>query len=357
MSIARPISPTAVALACVAAWLLTLAIGGVSMAQGASQPGNVLSGSRSAFLATSVTTLSGFRVDWATPTSASTVVALLAATSIATFGVAALMHLAGKTARLHTWLAVAALPGTLWAVLVLVDGGAATKASSLGGSGWLPEAASATGAAFWLTLVPLSLVGLVGPTLVARFIGGKVLDPQVRLTCVGVAIAFAVGLPIAFALGVPALAADGWAGGFIDEPSSEPGRLAMLPLVLIGSTAGGVGGGLKMTTLIVLAVAVCRLLRGTLVDRSVGVAIAWVGVFVLLYTAAVISLRLAWPQAALDVVLFTSASALANHAAGSPDAAGADGWVLAATMVVGRLASMSVLWWAVSRPGVNVAVG
>ena len=113
-----------------------------------------------------------------------------------------------------------------------------------------------------------------------------------------------------------------WAGGFIDVERSETARWATVPFVLLGPAGGGVGGGLKVTTLVLLLVGGVRLLRGRAVDRSVGVAIVWAIGFATLAAVAALALRLAWPQAAADVVAITSAAAVANVAIGSPTAAG-----------------------------------
>lgn len=125
-------------------------------------------------------------------------------------------------------------------------------------------------------------------------------------------------------------------------------------LMLIGGCSGGTAGGVKLTTLAVLAAGVAGCFRSS-VDRSpnrwrlFGLGLLWVAGYLLALGVVVVLLLGTEPQMSADRVLFLAASALGNVGLSHDPVTVSDPglYVLSGAMLVGRIAPILVLWAAV----------
>lgn len=134
----------------------------------------------------------------------------------------------------------------------------------------------------------------------------------------------------------------------------------LLPLMMIGASPGGTGGGLKTTTVYELFKAPARAMRGERVSRTFGIAAAWLGMYVL--ALGVIHVLLLWsePQMPGDRVLFVTISALSNVGLSHDTLSMTRGSLLlvSAAMFFGRITPLLILWWMVDTTrDADVAVG
>jgi trk system potassium uptake protein TrkH len=135
---------------------------------------------------------------------------------------------------------------------------------------------------------------------------------------------------------------------------------AMIVLMMIGAAPGGTGGGLKVTTIAVLIAGTRSLLRGESPGRPLGIAITWLGIYLLIAFIGLLMLLFVEPQLATDQSVFLTISALSDvglaHDILPNMPKGA--FVLSALMLAGRMVPLLVLWWmADSTPGTALAVG
>jgi trk system potassium uptake protein TrkH len=139
---------------------------------------------------------------------------------------------------------------------------------------------------------------------------------------------------------------------------------ATILLMIIGASSAGTAGGVKVTTLATIAGGTRRALRGG-DERAEGlrpsaIALIWLGIYLLLLTASALTLVATEPQMHADRLLFLAASGLGNVGLShDPVSLSETGWyVLSATMLVGRVAPVMILWWmAETTPSAVVAVG
>jgi trk system potassium uptake protein len=118
-------------------------------------------------------------------------------------------------------------------------------------------------------------------------------------------------------------------------------------LMAIGACPAGCGGGIKLTTIFVLARETRRLLAGGIIGRIFGAACAWFGIYLLIVLGAAILLAVTQPQLGGDRLLFLSISATSNVGS-SPDPVSLTGsglYILAAAMMLGRFIPLGVIWW------------
>jgi trk system potassium uptake protein TrkH len=139
---------------------------------------------------------------------------------------------------------------------------------------------------------------------------------------------------------------------------------ATILLMMIGASPAGTAGGFKVTTLATIASSTRTALRGgddaPEANRPFAMALIWLGIYVLLLTASALTLVATEPQMHADRLLFLAASGLGNVGLSHDPVSLSDtGWyVLSATMLVGRVAPVMVLWWmAETTPSAVVAVG
>ena len=129
--------------------------------------------------------------------------------------------------------------------------------------------------------------------------------------------------------------------------------------MLLGPAGGGVGGGLKVTTLAVLLIGVGRLLRGGGVGKTFAVAATWLVALAGLFLLTFLALLWALPQTPSDRLVLMAAGACSNTGLSGDRvvAAGADALILSAAMLLGRALPWGVLWWSATRGDEPVAVG
>jgi trk system potassium uptake protein TrkH len=130
--------------------------------------------------------------------------------------------------------------------------------------------------------------------------------------------------------------------------------------MVIGASPAGTGGGIKVTTLATLSTGTRDVLAGRAPGRRFGAAIIWVTVYLGMLTASTIGLLMTDSEIHLDRGLFLAASALGNvglshNPVEAPPAAM---YVLCATMLVGRVAPVLMLWYLIdTTPDAVVAMG
>ena len=131
-----------------------------------------------------------------------------------------------------------------------------------------------------------------------------------------------------------------------------------IALMAIGASPAGSGGGIKVTTLAVLFDGTKNILRRRPTTRAMGIALVWLGIYAGVLVATLLVLLISEPQLSADRLLFLASSALGNaglsHDPVSVSDVGLN--VLSATMLVGRIAPVLMLWWIVrSTPEADVA--
>jgi trk system potassium uptake protein TrkH len=160
-----------------------------------------------------------------------------------------------------------------------------------------------------------------------------------------------------------AMSLDARSAGFALVPVAALARASqwvLIILMIIGAAPGGSAGGLKLTTVFELVRGVWQTLRGRMPSRLFGIAATWAGAYLAFLIATVLVLLALQPEMPGDRLLFISASALGTVGLSQDPITitGAGLIVLSATMLVGRLAPLAVLWWsAKAAPGSDIAIG
>ena len=134
----------------------------------------------------------------------------------------------------------------------------------------------------------------------------------------------------------------------------------LVALMAVGANPAGTGGGIKATTVAVLAAGVRDALRGGRVGRAAGVAAVWALAYGAIVFAGLLLLLWRSPDMAADRLLFLTVSAASNVGlAHDPVAITGPGlYTLCAVMLAGRVAPVFVLWWmARTTEDADVAVG
>jgi trk system potassium uptake protein TrkH len=151
----------------------------------------------------------------------------------------------------------------------------------------------------------------------------------------------------------------GWPLGSLIQ-LSRPSQWILMLVMIIGASPASTGGGMKTTTLYILGRDTARLLRGQVVGRIFGIAVTWVGVYLIIVVATTIGLVWNYPQEPGERMLFLAISAASNvgtsHAPLTLTGAGL--YILSAAMLLGRLLPLGILWWSAKyAAGTDVAVG
>jgi Trk-type K+ transport system membrane component len=121
----------------------------------------------------------------------------------------------------------------------------------------------------------------------------------------------------------------------------------MIPLMIIGGSAAGTAGGIKINSFVAVGRGMKRALRGENVGRGFAIALIWVFTYLAAMVVLFLLLLAASPQMPVDQVFFLTVSALSNVGL-AQDAVGSsqpEMDVLAAAMLVGRLLPLGILWW------------
>ncbi len=243
-----------------------------------------------------------------------------------------------------------------------------------------------------LVLLPLSVLGGLGlPVLmngVDRLRGRGMLSQHSRTVLVWTAGSYVVITVLLFLLRWPGVnasfsfwhsalveasqqAINARSAGFEFQFASRLPQAITFALVLVmivGASPGGSAGGLKVTTIAELTRGTREALTGRaggqLAEqprgRPFGAAIVWLLVYLLMLCGSTVALLMTEPEIHLDRTLFLAASALGNVGLShNPiDVSTAGLYVLSATMVLGRVAPVMMLWYVVDTvPGANVAIG
>ncbi len=349
MSDSHLFSPRRVAAVAVVAWFVVLLVGGAVLTLIASEPGNPLSPSRAAFLATNVTTLTGMRVTWATPGIVSAMASLAAASCVWAFMVAAFTRLAGDGVSRRTLVAAVVAPWLLCLLPLMATGNLVLASATATGSGFVRTAVPTTSATLWAILIPTTLAAIIGPLLIASASSWRALGVQRSVTFGGLALAALLAMVVAW--GEPALAVDLRFAGVTDGAAelSSARRWSLVPVLLLGDA-----GGLKGATLLLLALEISG--RAVSAFRT---AAAWLVMLLSVWFLSYVGLLVTHPQASDDINAWLAASAAAT-ASGSftpPTLAGSEAWVLTASMLAGHLLPMAVLWWGVTRSSAVASAG
>jgi len=120
---------------------------------------------------------------------------------------------------------------------------------------------------------------------------------------------------------------------------------AAIVLMTTGTWAGGTGVGVGLATIVVLVRGATNARAGKTVDRRVGIALTWLGVYVGLVITTTLLLLALEPSTPFDRVLFLSTAAVSNVGLSHDAVAftGAGTWVLAAAMLLGRVVPLVLL--------------
>ncbi|MGB7160020.1 MAG: potassium transporter TrkG [Tepidisphaeraceae bacterium] len=226
-------------------------------------------------------------------------------------------------------------------------------------------------------LLPLSILGALGvPVLITLAHGIRrrtPMHPYVRLCLILWAGGYLVGvIALVFLNGAP-----DWGSALTNASTqsvnsrtlgfpfsigdSRAAHWVLMLLMAVGGVSGAAAGGVKLTTLARLFTGVRATLRGDAPGRVFGIAVMWVAAYFVLVLAAMISLLALESGQPADRLLFLVISAASNvglsHNPVSTTGAGL--FVLSGVMLLGRLLSLAILWWAVavSRENGEIPIG
>jgi hypothetical protein len=369
-------------------WLLLVGLG-IVLAQRIAVTGPAgMSFPRSSLFILNAASLSGFEMTWTSPGVMTPVHAALWVFFVAFSALLSLVIATAAMARVAgadwSWTricttAIVFLAG-VWLVAFVAElaGGnaglrtSAWNALAVGtGNGLTSENGSDGPRLLWLARFPLSFLAAIGPFVLLDTLRGQSLSAHSRATWLAWPIAFllTVGLVTAVQwlagdglLAAATVAIDSHGTGFTDDLAaiSPAARWALVPVLLLGGPGGGIAGGLKAVTLLVLAAGIFRLMRrGAGAGRTFAIAAAWlVGLAVLFFVTFILLLHTS-PQLRPDRAALVAAAACGNTGISVDplSMAGDDAYVLAAAMLLGRALPWIVLGWSAARGDEPVAVG
>jgi trk system potassium uptake protein TrkH len=239
--------------------------------------------------------------------------------------------------------------------------------------------------ATYLVLLPLAVLGGLGlPVLIElgdRVFGGPSLSGNSRVVLRMTGIVYLLGFAALLLAQAPVASGAGWpawrstlascsvaavntrtAGFAFQSPAAftAAGQWILMALMLIGAASAGTAGGIKVNTLWQLGKGIRQVLAGRAVQRAVGIAAVWAGVYGAALFTGLLFLLTIEPQIPGDRLLFLAVSAIGNVGLSHDPVAitGPGLFVLSLLMLVGRLSPLGVLWWiAETTPGTDVLVG
>jgi Trk-type K+ transport system membrane component len=379
------------------AWLVSMLLGAVLLSAVGSDAGNELTADRALFTAANAVTLTGFAGARLEDLNVIGQLIVLVQTLFGAFtalavGGSLLSRAIGSPCRDRTVIA-----GTLGLLAIALVGGTPLLAGVAGG--WIEGAQLAVGSlgncgiawdrppalGAWQThviVLPLAVVGGLGVPVVLELLGigraGRPLSRHTIATLVTTAAVYLCGLVVIVTLcgagdprpmsGTTLLAASVLSvdarslGASVVRATDMPATVAwvVMLLMLVGASPGGAGGGVKGTTLAMLARGVRDVLRGRTASRVFAVAMVWVGVYVAAIAVVTIALVATVPQVAGDRLLFLAISAIGTVGLSHEPVTlvGLPLQVLTLAMIFGRVAPFVVLWWVARvREADEVAVG
>ena len=128
---------------------------------------------------------------------------------------------------------------------------------------------------------------------------------------------------------------------------SRTAQWVLVALMSIGAAPGGTAGGLGVTALYQAWHGTRRSLRAEMGRRIGGIAITWVGAYLLIVFLVLLALLTTMPEMAGDRLVFLAASAVSNSGLSHEPVVMTGGglWTLVVAMLIGRAAPLLVLWW------------
>lgn len=346
---------------------------------------------RATFFVMNAASLTGFETTWAAPvtlTPAHVAVALIGIVSTALLStVIATTAFARVSGRRWGWARIwsasfsfLALMFAIALVSQLLSGrpaaSAAWNASMVAtGTGLLMEESYISSPLLWLVQFPVAALTAIGPFVLIDTFRRRRAEPLSAVSRMNwSAMAASFVLATALVVGVQSLsldassiaaaataAIDARGAGFTDAASflSPPARWALVPVLLLGGASGSVGGGLKALTMAVLLIGLVRLLRGGSVGGTFAIAAVWLLALALLFGVTFLLLVHVSPQLRADRAAILAAAACGNAGVSIDpvSAAGADAYILAMAMLLGRVLPWLVLWWSAARGDEPLAVG
>jgi len=227
--------------------------------------------------------------------------------------------------------------------------------------------------------LPLAILGGLGAVVVLEILvalRGRALSRQTRCVLVSASVVYLIGTAILLAMiaaatnatwGDALRRASAWClgartGGFFTSLANLPRSAQWFVLILmgIGASTGGTGGGIKSNTLAVLIGGLRQIWRGVLPQRVVAIAAWWLVGYVMIAGGCMLGLLTVTNVLPPDRLLFLSVSAASNVGiCYDPVSITGQGlWVLSATMLLGRVTPLAVLWWVWrAAPAQELAVG
>jgi hypothetical protein len=246
-----------------------------------------------------------------------------------------------------------ALPGLLQAPSGRVVADAVSAATGLGLLGGRYATASAQTLLVAAGL-PASLGIILLLTATAR--PGRLVRTGLLRGCwIALALVYLLGLVLLRAGGLGwqeasqlSLDARSLGSGFVPPVAGGPTiEWTAMGLMLLGAGPGGVAGGLSVLPIVILIGAARSSLRRGVVEPILGVAVAWIGLFLAALALLVLGLAATQPQLPGDRMLFLAVSALCNVGLShDPVSLSREGlYLLAGGMLLGRMLPLTMLCW------------
>ncbi len=393
-----PIDPlgAAVAVWLAPAYSLLIAIGTLTLHLTALGRGSPMTVDKAFFASINAVTLTGFRltlgIDQYRPIAQGMMLLLISAGSILALFVGGMATVRVMRLAHDPWKmflsAVAAEWLALLAGMVLLDDAnhslftAAFQAAAAFGNcgltlGRLPAIASLP---THVILMPAALIGGLGlPVLIElfelAFLGRKISRYTQTILTLSAA-AYLIGFVLVATLGLIDARHAGWFGGWsgssvrsvlltasvlsIDcrtaglplapiDALPRTVQWALIPLMIVGASPGGSGGGLKLTTALILGRGVRQAASGKPVNNAFRTALLWAGLYFGMALLCFLIILGTDPQTPADQLLFTAFSAASNVGLSQQELTGGPPtlFTLGMTMLLARVASLLTAWWMV----------
>ncbi len=345
---------------------------------------------RSTFFVLNAASLTGFDMSWTSPTVMTAphaviciLVVLLSAVLSSAIATRAFIAVSGwDWPWRRLWIATLAFIAALWALSCATELLAGCPPASAAwnacmvttGTGLLAGDSRPADPLLWLVRFPVAALAALGPFILLDTLRRRSSMTRVsKLTWLAVPASFLFAIALVAGVErlstddlVPAVitAVDARGAGFTDTSRqvNAPTRWVLIPVLLLGGPSGGVGGGLKAITAAVLVIGLAQLLRNGRggAGRTFAIAAVWLAALVLLFGATLVLLLVTGPQLRPDRAALMAAAACGNAGISIDpvSSAGADAYVLAGAMMLGRILPWIVLWWSATRGDEDgVAVG
>jgi trk system potassium uptake protein TrkH len=196
-------------------------------------------------------------------------------------------------------------------------------ASAVGNAGhWLGAMPDVNNARLHFVLLPLAVLGGLGLPVIMELVhmlpARRRLSTHARTVLTTSAALYLAGLVVFTMFGESVISASATTlnartpGLPLALPEMRSMQWLLIVLMMIGGSSAGTAGGIKTTTVATLMGGVRRALRGEVVGRAFGIAIVWLGIYLLIGFASLLLLLWTEPQLPADRLLFIVVSALSN---------------------------------------------